>query len=116
MPRQGNDSKEAVVARFDAAAKIFEVFCPKGIIRLPSPRERFGETFVAVEMDLASFETLMAEMKNPAVAPEPTQELARLDDRRFPNLRLMLARGLFYSRESADAEIATILDFIDGKP
>lgn len=62
MPRQGNDSasREAVVARFDKAAELFEVFCPKGVIRLPSPRE----TGVMVEIDLASFEAIMDELKN----------------------------------------------------
>lgn len=58
MARQGNDSAEkaAVVERFDQVAAVFEVFCPEGAIRLPSPRE----DTVMVEVDLDSFEAIMS--------------------------------------------------------
>ncbi len=33
----------------------------------------------------------------------------------FPNLRLMLTHQRYYSKESAEAELRAVLDFVDGK-
>lgn len=59
MPDRAKRSSEAdraaIVGRFDRAAEIFDGLCPKGTIRLPSPREGM----VMVEIDLASFERIM---------------------------------------------------------
>ena len=51
--------REAVGRRFDQAAKVFDAFCPTGLLRLPAPRHEQ----VIVEMDLDSFETLMFELR-----------------------------------------------------
>ncbi len=91
-----------------------EVFCPKGIVRLPSPR--LGDAKVMVEVDLASFAAIIEELKSPGPdAQMPTARIAAPGGQTYPNLRLMLTHQRYYSQEGAEAELRAVLDFVDGK-